>query len=133
MKNLEEPQENLYYILTANSLAAVLPTIVSRCQVIKTTYNLQPTTYNKNENFFQMGLGQKLAYTDKIKDRGEAENFVQELIFELHNLLRTTKENYAVLAQNLQNLSRTLVYLKANGNVNLQLTRMVIDLNFKYN
>ena len=35
LKNLEEPQENIFYILTANSLAAVLPTIVSRCQIIK--------------------------------------------------------------------------------------------------
>ena len=35
LKNLEEPQENLFYILTTNSLAKVLPTITSRCEVIK--------------------------------------------------------------------------------------------------
>jgi DNA polymerase-3 subunit delta' len=129
LKNLEEPQENLYYILTANSLAAILPTIVSRCQVIKpTTYNLQPTTNQLSVDFLKKSVGEKLAYCDKIRDRGEAINFVQELIFYLHDLLKKAKENYGNLAENLKNLSRTLTYLKANGNVNLQLTRMVVNL-----
>ena len=36
LKNLEEPQEHLYYILTAENISALLPTIISRCQIIKT-------------------------------------------------------------------------------------------------
>src|SRR3990167_9092947 len=35
LKNLEEPQEELYFILTAESIHKVLPTIVSRCQIVK--------------------------------------------------------------------------------------------------
>src|SRR6266478_7022090 len=35
LKNLEEPQDNLFFVLTAPSTRKILPTIVSRCQVIK--------------------------------------------------------------------------------------------------
>ena len=35
LKNLEEPQENIYFVLTAPSVRKVLPTIVSRCQIVK--------------------------------------------------------------------------------------------------
>ena len=42
LKNLEEPQENIYFVLTAPSTRKVLPTIVSRCEIVKST-NLQIT------------------------------------------------------------------------------------------
>src|SRR3989344_8472809 len=35
LKNLEEPQTNIYFGLTAPSVRKVLATIVSRCQIIK--------------------------------------------------------------------------------------------------
>src|SRR5258708_17137354 len=35
LKSLEEPQQNLYYILTAENTESVLPTIISRCEVIE--------------------------------------------------------------------------------------------------
>ena len=35
LKNLEEPQEDLYFILTTESIHKVLPTLVSRCQIVK--------------------------------------------------------------------------------------------------
>ena len=35
LKNLEEPQETISYILTASSVYKVLPTIVSRCRVLR--------------------------------------------------------------------------------------------------
>ena len=35
LKNLEEPQENIYFALTAPSVRKVLPTIVSRCEIVK--------------------------------------------------------------------------------------------------
>ncbi len=35
LKALEEPQENLTYILTATNIDKILPTIASRCQIIE--------------------------------------------------------------------------------------------------
>lgn len=118
LKNLEEPQENIYFVLTASSMRKVLPTIVSRCQIIKIN-NLQFTIYNKAEieNFLSMNLSQKIAFSDKIKDRGEAIEFIENIIFFLHERQEFT---------NMELLIKTLTRLKANGNVNLQLSNFVI-------
>jgi len=127
LKNLEEPQENISYILTANSLAAVLPTIVSRCEVIRvlsTKYKVQSTD---SENFMQMSIGNKLAFIDRIKDRKEAADFVQNLIEVLHFNLLNSAKNRLKRALGLEILIKTLNNLKSNGNVQLQLTNMVIS------
>ncbi len=126
LKNLEEPQENISYILTANSLAAVLPTIVSRCQVIKIV-NKQSLPLRGSEKFLELTSGEKLAFIDKIKDRGEAKDFVQNLIEVLHFNLLNSAKNRLKRALGLEILIKTLNNLKSNGNVQLQLTNMVIS------
>jgi len=128
LKSLEEPQENISYILTANSLAAVLPTIVSRCQVIKIANSEKRIAYSENaEKFLELTTGEKLALIDKIKDRREAQVFVQNLIEVSHfNLLNSVK-NRSKTAMNLEILIKTLNNLKLNGNVGLQLANMVIS------
>lgn len=129
LKNLEEPQENLYYILTAASAGAVLPTIVSRCEVIKLK-NLRTKEIMNDEigRFLEMTVGEKLAYCDKIKDRGEAKKLVEALINFLHSRLLETNKNQVEIAKNLEISTKTLNNLEANGNVNLQLTNMSIKL-----
>lgn len=127
LKNLEEPQDNLYYILTATSIHKVLPTIVSRCQII--TVNSQQTTTNNEEieNFLEMTVGQKLAYLDKIKDRKEAIAFLENLILNYHQKLHQTTDNYGEIAQNIDQIGKILNNIKANGNVTLQLANMAVN------
>jgi len=127
LKNLEEPQENLFYILTAANLAAILPTIVSRCQIVKITNDKWQIANKNPEEFLEKTIGEKLLFLDKIKDRGKAKDFVQEIIFYLHSEL-IKSDGKEKITKNLEILTRTLKNLKANGNVNLQLTNMVINL-----
>lgn len=128
LKNLEEPQENIFYILTASSLKSVLPTIISRCEVIKLTARQNKEKDKDSEKFLDMPVGKKLALIDKIKDRGEAKIFVQNLIEVLHfNLLNSAKTKLKIV-MDLEILIKTLNNLKSNGNVQLQLTNMVISL-----
>jgi DNA polymerase-3 subunit delta' len=117
LKNLEEPQENVYFALTAPSVRKVLPTIVSRCQVIRVSEVKEPEI-NEAEisKFITASPGQRLAFFDKIKDREEAREFVESLIFFLHK-----KKEF----KNMEVLLKTLSGLNANGNVNLQLTNLV--------
>lgn len=127
LKSLEEPQENLYYILTANSLAAVLPTITSRCQVIKvqsTKYKVQST---ESEKFLKLPIGEKLALCSKVKDREEAKIFIQNLIEILHFDLLNCDGNRQKTAKDLEITVKTLNNLESNGNINLQLTNMIIN------
>lgn len=110
LKNLEEPTENVIYILTATNINNVLPTVLSRCQLIKGAKQKQKTN-NKNVNF-------KDAFN--IKDRSEAITFIENLIDIDHE-----KEEF----KNMENYLTTLKNLKANGNVSLQLTAFVVRMN----
>lgn len=128
LKNLEEPQENLFYILTTESLSKVLPTVTSRCQIIKTK-NSKSITQNANVNkFLGFTTGEKLAHCDNIKSREEAKTFVTQIINHFHSLITSSSQNYLYLANNLETTSSVLSNLEANGNVNLQLTNMVVNL-----
>lgn len=117
LKNLEEPQENIYFALTAGNVRKVLPTIVSRCQIIK-IQNSKHEIRNEEEikEFLEMKSSQKLAFFDKIGDRTKAIDFIESLIFFLHARHEFT---------NMEILLKTRTCLKANGNVNLHLTNLV--------
>lgn len=128
LKNLEEPQKNISYILTANSLAKVLPTIVSRCQIIKIKDQRLKIKNKDAEKFLKLTTGGKFAVIDKIKDREEAKIFVQNLIEVLHFSLLNSVKNKVKTVMDLEILIKTLNNLKSNGNVGLQLANMVISL-----
>lgn len=117
LKNLEEPNENLIYILTASNLSSVLPTIVSRCQVIK-TLNPKSEILNKSQiaKFLNSKLNQKFEMVGKIKEREDAIKFVENLIL---------ASNVKVRPSHMENYLKTLKNLKLNGNVSLQLTNLI--------
>lgn len=120
LKNLEEPQENVYFVLTSPSARSVIPTIVSRCQIIKIKNKSAPITLPTDvENFLNYKTGQKFLYVDKLKDRGEAIKFVEGLIYFLHD-----KKNFLYIEE----IVKTLNNLKKNGNVSLQLTNLVVRM-----
>lgn len=110
LKNLEEPNDNLIYILTASNLVNVLPTITSRCQVLRIKKEEIRNNY-KNIN-----------YKDalNIKDRSEAIKFIEDLIYFDHK-----NNNFKYQEIYLQSLKN----LKANGNVSLQMTNLVVRMN----
>lgn len=119
LKNLEEPQPNIYFALTAPTTRKVLPTIVSRCQIIKVQSTKYAVQSEDVEKFLEMTSSQRLALFDKMKDRGKAIEFIESLIFFLHN-----KGDL----KNMEILLKTRTCLKANGNVNLHLTNLTINL-----
>lgn len=129
LKNLEEPQKDLYFFLTADSLHRVLPTIVSRCEVVNVSKGkVQKETNPKVLNFMTMTKGEKLMEVDKIKGREEAKTFVTNLIESLHDNLHRAESNFKNQADDLELLQKTLNNLEANGNVTLQLANLVINL-----
>ncbi len=110
LKNLEEPGQNLIYILTAANLENVLPTIISRCEVVKsaaTSHQAPNTNFNYKDAL-------------NIKDREEAIKFIENMILVDHE-----KNNF----NNMENYLQTIAALKANGNVSLQLTAFVVRMN----
>ena len=109
LKNLEEPSPNLIYVLTAKNLKNVLPTIISRCEVVQSV-KTSPQTPTNSINY-KDGLN--------IKDRDEALKFVEDLVN-----IDYQKRDF----NNIENYLQTLQNLKANGNVSLQMTNLVAKM-----
>lgn len=116
LKNLEEPQENIYFALSASSIRKVLPTIVSRCQVVTVQGQHMVVNNEEIEKFLKANSSQKLAFFDKIGSKDKAIEFIESLIFFLHKKRDLT---------NMELLIKTRACLKANGNVNLHLLNLI--------
>lgn len=120
LKNLEEPQKNLIYILTAKNLHNTLPTIQSRCETVKTSRQTS-VVRNKNKEtkqFLTKNIDGKFEIINNIKEREGAVEFVEDLIF-----FEREQNNFS----NMENYLKTLKNLKANGNISLQLTNMLVS------
>lgn len=128
LKNLEEPQDKLQYILTAESLSSILPTIVSRCQIVKIQDTKSNTLNEDIARFLEMKTGEKLTYLDKIKSRDEAIEFIRDFIEYNHQTLHLTNADYQVLLKRITAGEKLHKALRANGNLILQLTDFVISL-----
>jgi DNA polymerase III delta prime subunit len=128
LKTLEEPQENVYFLLTTPSEHKLLPTVVSRCQTIRIKNQQLGIKDNKiTDEFLKAPTGEKFIIVDKIRKREEAVTFLEELIVRLHKDLHNNDSNRGQLAQYLQMADKTLQAINMNGNVGLQLTNFVIN------
>ncbi|MBI3443393.1 hypothetical protein HY008_01855 [Candidatus Woesebacteria bacterium] len=124
LKNLEEPQENLIYILTASNIELLPETIRSRCQVIETGNRQQAIgTEETIENFLKQSIGNKLKAISKIAKREEAIDFLTNLLYSAHESIKKGINISDFVDQAL----KTLKNIKANGNVQLQLTNFVVN------
>ena len=130
LKNLEEPNRNIFYILTASSVHKVLPTITSRCQIInlQTINKLKSDKKVNIDKFLLLNTSDKIAFINSMKKKQDAIDFMQNLIMVSHQKLIEEKLNYKELVNILKNSQRTYSNLNANGNVNLQLTDFVLSL-----
>jgi DNA polymerase III delta prime subunit len=134
LKQLEEPNEHIYYILIARSEDKVLGTIVSRCEVIRLQSDKRQAKSDKNELniFFTKSIGQQLIQLDKIKKREEAIDFMQQLIeYEHFRLIFSDFSDLSLITYHLFLSQQTLTALLKNGNVTSQLTRFVVAVNWQ--
>jgi len=126
LKNLEEPQENILYILTASSSKNVLSTILSRCKVLRVgKREVTEKEILEIKKFLKMDTINKMDYLDKFRLRPDAISFLETLIFVSHKLLKENPKEYSFV---LKNASKTLENIKSNANVNLQFTIFCILL-----
>lgn len=128
LKNLEEPQENIFFALTATSLKKVLPTIASRCEIVRVKgEKLDPENIKEIENFLKMTTGERLTYVDKIRDREKAIEFAENTVFFMHRNLQKYGIKGNINERSIRLAVKTLSGLCAYGNVNLQLSNFVIN------
>lgn len=126
LKNLEEPQKNISFILTAKSEHGIIPTILSRCLVIYAGPQNVKATKNLAESFLVSQLPERLLEISKIKAREDAVSYMQNLISSLHlHLISGSKPK--TVARLMSKAQYSLRALNANGNVTLHLANFVIN------
>jgi DNA polymerase III delta prime subunit len=127
LKSLEEPQDNLYFLLTTSSIHKVLPTIISRCQIIYVSQKRVPEDVSNLEKFLNMKPSEKLFFLERIKKRDEAIYFFENLMFFIHQKIKEDEVNLNIFSKILETAQETLSRLEKNGNVNIQLTYFVVN------
>lgn len=130
LKNLEEPQEYINYILTANSAHLVLPTIISRCQIISlvSKYHLDEITKKNIEKFLLSDTSYKLSFTNSIKKKSDATAFTKNILIFAHQNLLLAEATYLRWIKIINQAKTTYSSLSANANVGLALTNFVLSL-----
>lgn len=97
LKTLEEPPKNTIIILSSPHADNLLPTIISRCQIINLAAKPQISQTEENltahysliTNILQSRLGERILLIQPFtKSREEATEFCQNSIFVLHGFLK---------------------------------------------
>ena len=153
LKFLEEPQENIYAILLTENFEKILPTIVSRCQVMNFSFPSKEDNIEKIESMMKflstliVNKKKTIAYEndyfyESLTNRLDFyENFevLERIISETLNSNYQNVENKYVLEDlktypnltiiNLLNITNKLKCLiKNNINLNLLLDRYIIEI-----
>ncbi len=128
LKTLEEPQSNLKLFLTSPNESGVLPTILSRCQIIRVADSQTEDVNGEIITFDGLNMSDKLAFVDKIKDRQKAIAFLEQFLKLTHKKLLQNPLTQQSLARNSKTTLLALDNIKKSGNITLQLANFVINL-----
>jgi DNA polymerase III, gamma/tau subunits len=113
LKTLEEVQENIIFVLSAKNDENILPTITSRCHIIKLNeHNFEKDkTDNISFNFTEIS---------KISKKDDALYYLETLIYLL-------KKDLPKNAEILKYANEAYIRIKANANPTLQLTWLLTN------
>lgn len=131
LKTLEEPPANSLIILSVPDLELLLPTIISRCEIIELSQVPQIILSKEEESaikeklniLLNSSLGEKFNLIEEwgiYKDRELALSFLNELTVIVRNFMLTHEEKNKYL-ELLKSISVTKNYLTANCNLRLTL------------
>jgi len=123
LKILEEPPQNIFFILLAKSELGILPTILSRSSLIRLKNNI--VSKENYVSFLEMPFLKKSEVISKIKSKAEALDLIESEAGHLH-FQATSQNNKSFPVENLKALEKTLDAIRANGNIYLQLLNLAV-------
>ena len=106
LKTLEELMNDSIFILGANSDANFLPTLLSRCQIIRAGTGPGDITTDEAKRLMQMDLAGKFEYIEKCKDKHKLLN---ELAAHLRNKEVLQAEEWAAANVNIRAILEHLI------------------------
>ena len=118
LKSLEEPQSNVSFAIHSTNENTLLPTIKSRCKIIRLNTKHKKVDVNNLDQFMKKDINEKSNFLEGFKSREDAISFANLMLYYLENKLFTNKNTlkfarYAVLTLKLKNS------LEKNGNLKL--------------
>lgn len=158
LKFLEEPNDNIYALLMTENIEYILPTIISRCQVIKlnfTSNEIDTSLVQKMNDFLDnmyINKTNSIAYvndywTDLLSDRNkfyDAFEILEKIFSNILNYKYTNtiddifKNSFCLInIDNIINILNITNYLKnlvkKNINLNLLIDRYIIEITRELN
>lgn len=147
LKSLEEPPENTLIILLSSTIDFLLPTIVSRCQIINLSAKSQVTVSEKEMSLMidnlmiilKKEISEKFKLAAEIaKSREEVIDWLDKEIFVLRKLMigekilpETTLSSYPIITSYpslIRQFIRTKTLIQANINTRLSLENLFLNL-----
>ncbi len=127
LKTLEEPPSNTHIILLTTNLHSLLPTITSRCQIIKVNKQSN-NNFQAIQDIYQQLLKSKhyqcIELAEKYKEKERAVKFCEQLLLYLQNNLDKTNDQ----PNNSKIVLKTLNLIKQNINTRLALENCFFSL-----
>lgn len=109
LKTLEELPAKGLFILISNTDASFLPTVLSRCQVIRSEVEKEKEDFREIENLINSSLEQRFEYVEKCKDK-------EKLLNSLISFFRKKMFEDPKYSQILEELLEMEKYMKQNVN-----------------
>jgi DNA polymerase III delta prime subunit len=116
LKLLEEPPENVNFVLVSESFYQLVPTIVSRAKVIDLKNKTKKIDNQKIEKIISKLKDNQLFFLE-IADQEEAANLILSIIYYFAQQIKKEFKSYQILKESIKNL-----YFLQNNNLNPQIT-----------
>lgn len=139
LKTLEEPPKDTFIVLTVDNQNALLPTILSRAQVINKKRPVKLLKNKKRElaclvrKIVKASPGERILLAEKYSEtREEAKIFCQDLLLFWHQLLISPGKKLNLspqtINQALKKTQKAKLLIKKNVNVRLALENLFLNL-----
>lgn len=117
LKTLEEPPKNSLIVITAGNKSSLLPTIISRCQIVEIVKEKRESDGNLSEEWdkiVSLSLGERLKLAEKLAvDKESLKEWLDNSILNLQKKL-PDEANPAAISFQLRLLTRTRAMIESN-------------------
>lgn len=124
LKILEEPPEYARIILEVENIQKLLPTIISRCQILEE--NNEPTKHDNGLNFLELSINERFIWAEETSKLEK-----EEIIKNLNSIFIYTKDNKIKLKTESVNLLLEVIDNLSKYNLNTRLALEYLSLNFE--
>lgn len=132
LKELEEPNTGCFTVLSTNNHNLLLPTVLSRCELIQDLSNYQDISgenllnFSKVEQFKYIEL--ILSIKDKVVRNERIKKVIKDLLLDLERDLLSDKNNLTI-RKNIELAEQTYNMITSNTSKRLALENLIINLN----